>query len=181
MSDHGCRATGRLLDICWMIATAFIAAPLHAQSRTTNLEDRLIAPQNAERSNHGLPPLRWNPELARKAAPLAHEMADKGHMIEGSAANTFTNPTGENIWAGTAAAYAPEEMVQMWLDERQFYKSGTFPEISRTGQWHDVGHYTQIVWKRTKEVGCAIASGAQLDFLVCLYAEGGNVIGERPF
>jgi hypothetical protein len=179
MLDHGRRISGGLHAIgLW---TAALAAPLHGQSPAASIEDRLVAPQNAERASHGLTPLRWNAELAKKAMPLVREMAATGTMIEGSAARDLGESTGENVWAGTTAAYSPEEMVQMWLDERQFYKPGAFPEISSTGQWHDVGHYSQIVWKRTKEIGCAIASGADLDFLVCLYAEGGNVVGERPY
>jgi hypothetical protein len=45
----------------------------------------------------------------------------------------------------------------------------------------DVGHYTQLVWRATTQVGCASASSEREDILVCRYAEAGNYRGERPF
>jgi len=35
--------------------------------------------------------------------------------------------------------------------------------------------------RSSHSIGCAAARGAEDDFLVCRYSEGGNVIGERPF
>ena len=40
-----------------------------------------------------------------------------------------------------------------------------------------MGHYTQIVWPETREVGRAMASGQRFDVLVCRYWPSGNVIG----
>ena len=78
---------------------------------------------------------------------------------------------------GTKRRFAFAEMIQSLVDERQFFKSGQFPEVSTSGKWADVGHYTQIVWRTTREVGCAKAEGRQFDFLVCRYYPAGNVIG----
>ena len=52
-----------------------------------------------------------------------------------------------------------------------------FPDNSRTGEWRDVAHYTQIVWPATTQVGCALASSATTDYLVCRYAPAGNKDG----
>ncbi len=52
---------------------------------------------------------------------------------------------------------------------------------STTGRVEDVGHYTQLVWRATSQVGCAEATGTREDILVCRYAEAGNWRGERPF
>lgn len=82
---------------------------------------------------------------------------------------------------GTAGRFAPEAMVGAWIEEKAYFTRGTFPRVSRTGQWADVGHYTQMVWRDTSEVGCAVARGRRADVLVCRYARPGNVVGRAPF
>jgi hypothetical protein len=69
----------------------------------------------------------------------------------------------------------------MFLDERRYFRPATFPHVSLTGEWADVGHYTQIVWRETKEVGCAIDSAKGQDVLVCRYFPAGNVQGQKPY
>jgi hypothetical protein len=49
--------------------------------------------------------------------------------------------------------------------------------VSRTGNWSDVGHYTQIVWPASQRVGCATASNRANDYLVCRYLPAGNIVG----
>jgi pathogenesis-related protein 1 len=43
------------------------------------------------------------------------------------------------------------------------------------------GHYTQLVWRDTKEVGCAVARSANREVWACDYAPPGNYIGMRPY
>ena len=95
-------------------------------------------------------------------------------MLEHSGAEDM----GENLWMGTSGAFTPEDMVGAWLAERQDYQDGAFPAVSRTGNWRDVGHYTQIIWHNTKQIGCAIASNASDDVLVCRYDPPGNWMGQ---
>ena len=89
-------------------------------------------------------------------------------------------PQGENLWAGTPRAFAPEAMVHLWAAEKNDYRPGVFPNISRSGDVERVGHYTQMIWRASRQVGCATAVGAREEFLVCRYSEAGNVYGERP-
>jgi hypothetical protein len=142
-------------------------------------DQRILAAHNRERSDLGLVPLNWNPTLARSARRWADYLASTGrfeHAPENNAA-----PQGENLWAGTKGYFAPEAMVDAWLRERRFFHPGLFPNNSTTGRWEDVGHYTQVVWRATTEVGCAEASSGSEDILVCRYAEAGNYRGEAPF
>jgi hypothetical protein len=78
---------------------------------------------------------------------------------------------------GSRGAFSPEQMVQYWISERAYYRSGMpFPHV-RTGNWADVAHYTQVVWKGTTHVGCAIYPSAKWDYLICRYSPPGNVEG----
>jgi hypothetical protein len=42
------------------------------------------------------------------------------------------------------------------------------------------GHYTQLVWRRARQVGCAAARGGSREVWVCEFPEG-NYIGMRPY
>src|SRR5690606_34964303 len=69
---------------------------------------------------------------------------------------------------------SPAEMIQVMVDERTMYVPGLYPNVSTTGDWYDVGHYTQIVWPWTTHVGCAIESSEFFDYTVCRYTPPGN-------
>jgi hypothetical protein len=70
-------------------------------------------------------------------------------------------------------------MIASWSAERSRFRPGIFPAVSRTGNWADIGHYSQMIWPATTRVGCAIASSARVDVLVCRYAPAGNIDGRR--
>lgn len=150
-------------------------------SQTLNFESRVLAAHNRERTMLGVAPLRWNPALARDAGAWAEHLTRVGYLVHYQEAPGDPDPEGENLWAGTRGYYNLESMVGLWAAEKKVFRPGIFPANSRTGDLEDVGHYTQMVWRSSQEVGCALAHGRNDDFLVCRYAEGGNVIGERPF
>lgn len=144
---------------------------------TSGLDDRLLAAHNRERSALGIPPLAWDHRLAADARQWAFRLARSGRLEhQGGGASG----QGENLWAGTSGAFAPERMVQSWAEEKRHFRPGIFPNVSRSNDWSAVGRYTQMIWRRTSRVGCAVASGEGEDVLVCRYAAPGNVIGERP-
>lgn len=150
----------------------------HTQPQASAAE-RVLAVQNAERARLGLPPLAWNPSLAAEAGRYAKVLLSRGALQHSSAAER--KGSGENLWMGTAGAWNADAMVGMFLDERRYFRAAAFPDVSLTGNWTDVGHYTQIVWKDTKEVGCAVDTGNGMDVLVCRYFPAGNVFGRTPY
>jgi hypothetical protein len=160
-----------------------LAAPLMqgATGMESNIEERLLAGHNRERASLGIPPLAWNELLARDARLYAEELARVGHLEHSVDDPEETEPQGENLWAGTHGYYAPEQMVGLWIDEKKDFKPGIFPNNSISGDLENVAHYTQMVWRSSRAIGCAVAHGREDDFLVCRYSEGGNVIGEEPF
>lgn len=142
-------------------------------------EERVLAAHNRERSALGVAPLRWDPALVSAAQGWAAHLSASGrfeHAPDGAG-----EPQGENLWAGTRGAYGLEAMVDGWVREKRFFRQGTFPHNSTTGRVEDVGHYTQLVWRETRQVGCALAHGTAEDVLVCRYSEAGNYVGEVPF
>ena len=88
---------------------------------------------------------------------------------------------GQNLALATAGSLTVAQLVDLWGNERARFIDGYFPAISSTGNWADVGHYSQIVWKPTVEVGCGFARRTGRDVLVCNYNPPGNVMGERAY
>lgn len=152
-------------------------AGVEARERLSNEERTWLATHNDARAEFGTAPLKWSPELTLEARQWAQQLA-RENTIRHSPQDT-RGRTGENLWMGTSGFFHPSRMIGYFVDEQQFFRAGRFPDVSRTGNWSDVGHYTQIVWADTREVGCAKASNGRNDVLVCRYYPGGNVLGER--
>jgi Cysteine-rich secretory protein family len=165
-----------------ILALALLAvSPLLIGGTATRADfnTRLLAAHNAERSAMGIPPLAWNDRLAADARVWADELAASGRF-EHSPDEPGQEPQGENLWAGTPRAFSPEAMVRLWVAEKGDYRPGVFPNNSRSGDFEHVGHYTQLIWRGSRQVGCAAAVGRSEEFLVCRYSQAGNVYGERP-
>ena len=157
------------------VLLAALSAPTCAQSFAAQFPARILAAHNAVRSAAGVPPLAWDNALGSAAAAYAQQMAFTGRFEH---SNRKARPgTGENLWMGTHGAFSVEAMVGGWASERRLFRAGVFPSVSRTGDWEDVGHYTQLIWPSTQRVGCALASTARADYLVCRYATAGNMDG----
>jgi hypothetical protein len=170
----------RLSKVAGLFALSLsVAAPAFAASNSfaSQFPTRILAAHNAVRARAGQPPLVWDPALGQAAAAYAQQMAFTGVFAHSN--RQARRGTGENLWMGTRGAFSLETMVSNWASEGRVFQRGVFPAVSRTGNWEDVGHYTQIVWPTTTRVGCAIASTPRTDYLVCRYSPAGNIDG-RP-
>lgn len=128
-----------------------------------------LSAHNAVRAQHGAAALSWSDNLASKAQKWAN-----GCKFEHSGGSL--GPFGENLAAGTGSAYNIAAAVKSWTDEVSEYNSNN-PVPS---------HFTQVVWKGTSQVGCAVklcdgifdASFGKAKYFVCEYQTQGNVIGQ---
>jgi uncharacterized protein YkwD len=174
--------TGRIVAaLLAPLAALGVAAGVAAQSEapTNGFARALLAEHNSERDRAGVPRLAWSGKLAHEAYQWAEVLAREGSMRH--APRDVSGGAGENLWMGAAGYYGPDSMIGAFVDEKRVFVHGTFPKVSKTGRWQDVGHYTQVVWRDTKEVGCAVARGDRDDFLVCRYWPAGNWMGQAPF
>ncbi|MEM7059768.1 MAG: CAP domain-containing protein [Pseudomonadota bacterium] len=125
----------------------------------------VLALHNRLRAQHCVPALAWSDRLAQTAQAWADRC-----VFEHSNGNL-----GENLASGTAGAFSPESHVQSWYDEISSYDFATGQ--SRDGQ--AVGHFTQVIWAETTQVGCGWARCGGEEMLVCNYAPAGNFIGQE--
>jgi hypothetical protein len=141
---------------------------------------------NRELAAVGVQPIVWNYKLAADAKSWTDHLAT---LNQGKTQSDLVHATGtgqgENLsfrsaWgSGPVSPPSTESLVQgkySWVEEKSWTPMG--------------GHYTQMVWKNTKEVGCVTAtssgkasngqSGLTVS-LVCRYSPPGNMAGEKPF
>jgi hypothetical protein len=164
------------------VATLFAASPVAGQpvlqGATGELAQRLLDAHNRERALVGAPPLQWDADLAAHAASYGPVLASLRHLVHSP--REGRPGERENLamaWHGTMTA---QQLVNLWSSEKQLLRPGLFPAVSRTGQWEDVAHYTQMVWPTTTRVGCAILA-VDWDYLICRYSPPGNIDGKPIF
>ncbi|MGE0382174.1 MAG: CAP family protein, partial [Hyphomicrobium sp.] len=124
----------------------------------------LLAPHNDFRARHGAPPLTWSAVLAASAQTWANQ-CKLNHDPNNAG-------FGENIaWGTTSAAVT----VAMWYNEVAKY------DFTNPGFTSQTGHFTQVVWKGSTQLGCGMAMGCPGAFnggyWVCRYAPPGNMQG----
>ena len=137
---------------------------------------RILALHNAARAEVGAPPMQWDPSLAASASAYGPALASVGRLVHSP---RETRPgQRENLamaWTDTAS---PEQLVGVWTDEKRLFYPGAFPNVTRTGNWSDVAHYTQMIWKGTTHVGCATYDARGWTYLICRYSPPGNIDGK---
>jgi hypothetical protein len=144
----------------------------------------VLAAHNSYRSAVGVPLLTWSNALAQDAQSWADHLA---------ATHTFTHSgvRGENLASFTTGKKTPAQLVDQWGAEKAnfiapcpVFKALTAGDpCSTTGDWRNIGHYTQVVWRGTTEVGCGLATDVttKQDILVARYGPPGNTVGQSVF
>lgn len=132
----------------------------------------MLRAHNQVRSQRELPPLRWSLRLEA----LAHEWAV--HLSElGALEHDHTRRVGQNLFASWGSTSRPAFVVSKWADESKDYDERRF----RCASGHACGHFTQLIWRDTREVGCGVARRGDGEYWVCYYSPPGNFIGEHPY
>ncbi|XCN75029.1 MAG: CAP domain-containing protein [Candidatus Electrothrix aestuarii] len=153
-----------------------------SEARGNSVDSSAItAAHNQWRSKTRVPSLAWSTTLAANAQRWATQLAQSGCNMKHS-----TTSYGENIfWAGPLSYsngtskvqdITDQNVVDSWGDEIENYDYGS-------NSCHGVcGHYTQVVWKSTKEVGCGMAVCSDKGQIwVCQYNPPGNMAGQKPY
>ncbi|MDE2041615.1 MAG: SCP-like extracellular [Alphaproteobacteria bacterium] len=169
--------TAASLAVLALIATPALAR--HARQHTATPHpafdmQRALKLHTDLRSSLGVPALSWSEALTQDAQNWANQLAKSGSFDH--AAN---NDDGENLWTGWGGTFSQDSYFKSWLGERTAFINGVFPNISRSGNWADAGHYSQLIWRDTKELGCAAAYVGNRTVIVCRYRPAGNVEGEK--
>lgn len=167
----------RLAGLAIIMTACFAAQAARATTFSDNQISELLTAQNKYRVEMNEQPLSWSEDLAAGAQAWAQYLADDVHSLRHSG----EEGVGENLAMWSAGRASLTRLVDLWGAEKYYFIASSFPSVSTTGDWKTVGHYTQMIWSRTTEVGCGLATGAGYDFLVCRYSPQGNFMGEYVF
>jgi pathogenesis-related protein 1 len=125
--------------------------------------------------------LIWNPKLSAYAQSWADYLVKNKEckLIHSKCINNEGNDLGENIyWGSSATRFTPLDASKSWYEEKLNYSY----EPIGDSKISEIGHYTQMIWKNTREVGVGIGyckDGGIM--IVASYYPAGNYIGEYPY
>ncbi len=173
--------------------SAGAATASHTNPLSKDLIDAFVTAHNAARANASLnpppspalPPVSWDPILADSAYNYLSKCAVASGSVEHNADRTSDyqalggtdSYVGENIYATTGNTVAPADAVNDWMSEASKYDY-TKNDLTTAG------HYTQVVWRDSVRIGCAIVNCSNARFnntVLCDYAPGGNITGQKPY
>lgn len=117
-----------------------------------------------------VPPVIWSKRIARSAQAWAEHLRDTRKCGLLHSASRY----GENLAAGKEMG--AERAVRMWAGEIDKYTYSPVYEFDKRS-----GHYSQIVWRRTTDIGCGRATCGSKTIVVCQYSPAGNRIGKAPY
>ena len=160
--------------------------------------NNILAVHNRERADVKVPALVWSKKLADDAKTWADQMAATrdyhhdtehlGKLGEGENLNGVIYETRTRLQDASTA-----KLQEGWVNEKKYYQQWATDSLPKTANWTGwmPGHYNQMVWNTTKEVGCATgftplpygptrpdAGGV---YLVCRYSPPGNIVGQKPY
>ncbi|CAF1324791.1 unnamed protein product [Rotaria sordida] len=126
---------------------------------------------NELRRKHGVEPLKLNNDLSKLAQEWANHLASTGTLVHSKTKYQNVH-VGENLrsqsWSITG-----KDMTEAWYNECNKYDYNNYRSYQS-----GTGHFTQVVWKNSQEVGFARAQGTSMNFAVAMYYPAGNFLGE---
>ncbi len=161
-------------------------------------EQAICEQHNVNRAKHpGVPPLTWSKELAKNA----QDWVAGCHTSKNANGDEFFCHQNKDYGCGTDANYKfgenlsfwtpelkPAEVVDGWYCENKIYDydnpqpGGSLMFGCDNNPDKVTGHFTQVVWKSTQQLGCAkntCALGPNEGTLwACEYYPAGNTAGE---
>lgn len=132
-------------------------------------EEDSLNRHNHYRAKHGVPNLVLSKQLCQYAQEWANHLAKNNSMQ-----HRPDKKYGENIFmkGGTNVTIHGNDAVDAWYDEIHKYN------FNSPGFKSGIGHFTQVVWRKSKQLGIAYAKQGSSIFVVANYDPPGNYQGE---
>ncbi|KAL8208910.1 hypothetical protein R6Q57_008322 [Mikania cordata] len=125
--------------ICFLTSLAMLPIT-HAE----NSQQDYLDAHNAARAQVGVGNMVWNTTVAAYAQSYANQRIGDCNMVHSG------GPYGENLAEGSGT-FTGTAAVNLWVNEKTYYDYTT----TTCASGHTCGHYTQVVWRNSVQLGCA--------------------------
>jgi pathogenesis-related protein 1 len=163
----------------------------HTNPLAQDVIDAFVAAHNQARSgplnptpSPSLPPVSWDATLADSVYNYAIKCQGSSGLLSHNADRSTdyqalggSGYVGENIYGSSGSGATPNDAMSLWMSEASSYDYAS-------GNIGNAGHYTQVVWRDSVRIGCAIVDCPALTYhntVICDYAPGGNISGQKPY
>ncbi|MBU0479782.1 MAG: SCP-like extracellular [Proteobacteria bacterium] len=181
----------QILSLLFLLPTLY-ASELHALENRIDPE-AIIKAHNNWRAEVGVSGLAWSGSLADKAIKWANELKDNENCLmvhSGPGENLYwasalktshaRDKDGNWIWNRSTQKITEKQVVDSWAGEKEWYDHKSNSCDAPEG--NSCGHYTQVIWESSTEVGCGKAVCPDSSQVwVCNYSPAGNIVGRRPY
>ncbi|MDH4317210.1 MAG: CAP domain-containing protein [Desulfobulbaceae bacterium] len=178
---------------CSLLVIMVLSLTLPTLAEDAPLNRRaIVQAHNKWRAEVNSPDISWSAELADKASNWAKSLRQKNCALRhsGPGQNLYwaspqksansKDKKGNWIWRIKAQNVSEKDVVDSWATEKKWYNSAKNSCYAPTGR--SCGHYTQLIWSDSTEVGCSFAlCDDQSQIWVCNYHPAGNIVGQKPF
>ncbi|KAI9122194.1 hypothetical protein K1719_006883 [Acacia pycnantha] len=134
-----------------------------------------LVAHNWVRLQFKLPLFTWDEKLESAAKQTAMQHYDDCKMVH----SDF--PYGENIFWAQQLHWTPSDAVYYWYNESSWYNLTSLQCSAPVGK--DCGHFTQVAWKDSVRLGCALQhcrDPTKGMLIFCEYDPPGNFDNENP-
>lgn len=128
---------------------------------------------NKVRAEVNVKPLSWSEKLAQHAQTWVDNLANTGCKMQHSHDSNY----GENLFMGSLGHFNVIDAAKSWESEKRYYSG----DVLNSSNWQKMGHYTQMVWHNTSQLGCAKVACNNNLIVICNYNPAGNYMGQKPY
>ncbi|EDQ99604.1 uncharacterized protein LACBIDRAFT_334862 [Laccaria bicolor S238N-H82] len=166
-----------LLLVPLLLSLSSVAHPAYPWKRDT-FANQVVAQHNAARAKYGAQPITWNSALYNNTLAYAKKCVFEHRNI--FCCRLLVLMFEPKKAAGSWDTYGIVDAVNDWMSEAPDY------DYNHPGFSEGTGHFTQVVWKSTTQVACAVAScpagtifsDYASQYVICRYTPPGNYDGE---
>ncbi|MFD3747948.1 CAP family protein [Nocardia sp. NPDC058633] len=138
------------------------------------ISQEMLTAHNKYRARHSAPPLVLDATISTWAQEWADHLARTDQF-----AHRTQNKYGENLYmswvSDPSRQLGGETVVQAWYNEIRDYD---FNNPDDTANHRKAGHFTQTVWKSSRQLGIGASCYGSTAYVVANYAPTGNIIGQ---